>query len=391
MIEGLDKSDEWLWRLLNEPLNENPWALALLISLFALWVGPLVIMQVKDAYRRREQETSMNDPTSTEPITSVTSGELTQSTYEASRAPTDIDYAAAEKIISDSRADTPTGSAWADLGGEPTGSTGEDDTQIQDRPTSLADYVPPELGGEVDTFGRPRMAAPQPGRNILAAAPVTASAAVPAVIVSANREECPTCRGAGYMPSVSDLLQESASWIDDMDGVVMAFYNRMLELARKDAEEQVHSTGGPYAVALAAGDAAVADLAHLFPSDLLTGAVGAEDSAGAGQRDKLAKALVALSKMYDPADAEQMARLDTAINSMGTRHAAFVRRDGTIKGATWEEYGLAKRALMDVLGTLPQLTRAHAEAWSQAYDYTASGMVQVQYRSGFTMPRFPEA
>jgi hemoglobin-like flavoprotein len=234
---------------------------------------------------------------------------------------------------------------------------------------------------------------PQPSRNILAGRPVTASAPVPAPIVSNERQTCQHCEGTGYMPSVSDLLRESAEWISDMDSVVKAFYEHLLDLAHGDAVMAAKMKGATDEQAGRAGDEAVADLAYIFPADLLTARAGQEGSRGAAQRDKLAKALVALATMYDPSDADAMARLDTALTSMGARHASFARRDGTVSGATLAEYNLVKRALMDILsaGLGPKLTAAHAAAWSQAYDDAAGTMLRVAARQTSTAPRFPRA
>lgn len=226
----------------------------------------------------------------------------------------------------------------------------------------------------------------QPARHILDRTHVPAQG-LPKALVTPLGEVCPTC-GAST-PGIKDLLLESAGWISDLDGAIVAFYQKLLDLAREAAENDGVSKGWSEAQIAEAGEQAVQDLAFLFPADLLTAAEG-DDSRGAGQRDKLAKALVALASTYDPADDEKMTRLDTVIKSMGHRHAAFARRNGTIQGATWDEYGLAKKALMFVLGTLgDRFTAEHAEAWSQAYDYAASGMIQVQLRSGALAPRFP--
>jgi hemoglobin-like flavoprotein len=238
---------------------------------------------------------------------------------------------------------------------------------------------------DAGTSGRV-MYAWEPPRNIVGGEPVPKRTGIPQPIVNSIGEVCPTC--GHKMPGIKELLEESAGWIDNLDGVVVAFYNQMLDMAHSDAVELALAQGKSAEQAELDGQDAVADLAYLFPSDLLTAAEG-EDSRGAGQRDKLAKALVALATTFDPGNEDKMTRLDNVIKSMGHRHAAFERRNGTIQGATLGEYNLAKRALFAVLGTLgDRLTAAHVEAWSQAYDYAAAGMMQVQIRSGASAPRF---
>ncbi len=226
----------------------------------------------------------------------------------------------------------------------------------------------------------------QPPRNIVGENPPVKVPGLPQPIVNAIGQVCPTC---GHKePGIKELLGESAGWITDMDGVIVAFYNQMLDLAHADAVRAGLDKGKSPEQAELDGQDAVDDLAFLFPKDLLSAAAGA-DTRGAGQRDKLAKALVALATTFDPGNEDKMTRLDNVIKSMGHRHAAFQRRNGTIQGTTLEEYALAKRALFAVLGTLGErFTAAHAEAWSQAYDYTAAGMMQVQIRSGASAPRF---
>ncbi len=225
----------------------------------------------------------------------------------------------------------------------------------------------------------------QPARNIVGERPEPV-ARMPKPIVNSIGEVCPTC--GHKMPGIKELLEESAGWIDDLDGVIVAFYTQMLDMAHADAAELALSQGKSPEQAELDGQDAVADLAYLFPADLVTAAAG-EDSRGAGQRDKLAKALVGLATSFDLSDPESMGWLDRQLEIWGRRHAAFQRRNGTIQGATLGEYNLAKRALFAVLGTLGErLTAAHVEAWSQAYDYAASGMMMAAIRSASTAPRF---
>lgn len=334
-------------------MTDNPWALGFMVILALAYVGPLLRETGMDMWRRK-RETNMSDDQTDEPTTQIYDSLPPQ------------DRAVADDVIAASRAEGQDGS-WRTVtdgpivpAGEPTGRTGDDDPASERQP------------------------APQPSRHILSAQPIRARMAVPAARVSATREPCPHCEGTGYMPSISDLLRESASWISDMDGVVVAFYTKLLEIAREDAERAAWATGDDQA---AAGDEAVADAAFIFPPDLIAAAAGDADSRGAGQRDKLAKALVDIATYFDPADPEKMERLGNVIRSMANRHGAFVRRDGTIRGATDEEYVQVHRALAYVLGTLPKLTPAHAEAWNLAYQHVSGGMQYFQQAA--VAPRFP--
>jgi hemoglobin-like flavoprotein len=225
----------------------------------------------------------------------------------------------------------------------------------------------------------------QPPRNIVGDQPVR-PVGLPEPIVSTIGEVCPTC--GHKMPGIKELLEESAGWIDDLDGVIVAFYRNMIDMAHSDAVTLALALGKSPEQAELDGQEAGGDIGYIFPKDLLTAAEG-DDSRGAGQRDKLAKALVALATTFDPGNPDKMKRLDNVIKSMGFRHAAFERRNGTIQGATLGEYNLAWRALRAVLCTLgDRFTAAHEEAWRQAYDYTAAGMMQQQILSGASAPRF---
>ena len=185
------------------------------------------------------------------------------------------DRAAAEKMIADSRAE-----GWS-------GVTGEDETTPTPDPTSAdAETVrqfldaPVQVGRRID-----ELSAPQPSRHVLGES-VIARSVVPRPIVNPTRQPCEHCEGTGYMPSISDLLRESASWIDDMDAVVRYFYTTMLDMARTDAEKASRDADHPDP--LAVGQAAVEDLLLLFPPDLISAATGEAGSRGAAQRDKLA-------------------------------------------------------------------------------------------------------
>lgn len=197
--------------------------------------------------------------------------------------------------------------------------------------------------------------------------PTRARARVPKQLVSPHREICDHCQGAGYMPAINDYLRESASLLGDQgDEVIRMFYTTLFGMAP--------------------------ELVKLFPGNPTQGDLGS-DHKGAKQREKLFGAIVALADLYDPDDGAKMDRLDTALKSFGRSHAAFVRQDGTIKGATWEEYAAVKEALF---ATLVKVTgdawrTEHTESWGQAYDYAAAVMLAEQYRSGFSSPRFPRA
>lgn len=197
----------------------------------------------------------------------------------------------------------------------------------------------------------------RPGRSI-------GRSTVPQPMVSPTRTPCQHCDGRGFMPGINDLLRESIGLLGESgDEVVRTFYTALFQAAP--------------------------DLVSLFPGDPREGDFGS-DHRGAKQRELLLEALAALATNYDPADAEKMAGLDAALKRFGRAHAAFVRKDGTIKGATWEEYAAVKEALFTTLvraaGELwrPEFT----EAWGQAYDYAAAAMLIEQYRSGFAAPRF---
>lgn len=177
--------------------------------------------------------------------------------------------------------------------------------------------------------------------------------------LSGQRMPCDGCNGTGYMiVSTRDLLKESLALVGDGgDTVVKEFYARLL--------------------------GAAPDLAGLFPPDLLT-----VDTIR-GQRDKLLQALVALADSYDPDDDESMTRLDTALRAYGRSHAAFARPDGTVRGATLDEYAAVKTVLFGTLvdAAGPAWIPAYTTAWSEAYDFAAVTMMHEQHRSGFYHPR----
>lgn len=227
---------------------------------------------------------------------------------------------------------------------------------IGQEPDTLVQQVP----SEATTHDIARWGSPNPIRSF-------ASAPVPTPIVQPFRTECAHCDGSGFVPGINDLLQESIALLGDYgDEVVRTFY---VDLFRRDP-----------------------DLAGLFPGNPTQGDFGT-DHRGAQQRDRLLEALKALAGLYDPGKADAMEHLDQALARFGRAHASFVRKDGTIKGATWEEYAAVKDALFTTLvRAAGEHWRAeYTEAWSQAYDYAAGVMLVEQFRSGFAAPRFPRA
>jgi hemoglobin-like flavoprotein len=177
----------------------------------------------------------------------------------------------------------------------------------------------------------------------------------------AIRINCPTCEGHGYVTkTVNDLLRESLALLgDNGDAVIREFYNRLL-------------TAAP-------------DLAPLFPADLLN-----EDTTH-HQRDRLLKALIALSELYDPNNPDSMDRLETALRAFGRSHAAFQRPDGTVRGATMREYVAVADTL---LGTLRAVAGdawidAYDDAWDEAYYHAADIMRDEQRRTAASFPRYP--
>lgn len=262
----------------------------------------------------------------------------------------------AEHSIATARTDRPEGDAWSTpLTGEAGGP--ESSSRLAAWTPSMDQVREIPEPDEQDTQVRGPFIPPR----------LIASAAVPRVLVSQRRQPCEHCGGVGFMPNVSDYLRESIALLGNQgDEVVRTFYATLFR-------------GAP-------------DLVRLFPGDPTQGDLGT-DHKGARQRELLLSALAALAELYDPEDADRMARLDTALASFGRKHAAFSRPDGTIRGATWEEYGAVKDALFQTLirAAGEHWKTEYGEAWSQAYDYAAAVMVAEQHRSGFSAPRFPRA
>lgn len=366
------RAQDWLWHVFNDPMRDNPWSIVVLIILltmaligmFGLGAAGRRIMQ----FRRRSKETTVDDRQQAE-----------DAIERARSAQPD------EPVAGRSPEGNPPGSA----------SYIETPNQQRDRrerqageppsprPRTLADVpndgavtaIPTLTRGA--TFDERWNAAPVSAPPLRAGDTVTAGQMDPidmpledtgtrmqASEVRAERPPCTHCLGKGYVMTTNDLLRESIALVaDGGDMVVKEFYTRLLAEA-------------PH-------------LASLFPPDLLTAANGDELSAGYGQRNRLLGALVALSQSYDPTDPEGMDRLDTALNAYGGRHAAFQRPDGTVSGASLEEYAVVKAVLFGTLVAAagPAWRPQYTAAWSEAYDYAAGVMLAAQRRSGASFPR----
>lgn len=184
------------------------------------------------------------------------------------------------------------------------------------------------------------------------------------------RKSCDTCGGTGYVKTLNDLLRESADLLGDAgDAVVANFYHRLLD----------QETG------------AAPHLAPLFPADIVTAARGDETSEGAMQRELLFGALEALAKWYDPDDDAAMERLENALRAYGRRHSAFRRPDGSVRGATLQEYAVVQGVLFDTLhAAAGEAWRPEYDAaWIEAYDFAAVTMMHEQHRNPQQFARTP--
>lgn len=178
-----------------------------------------------------------------------------------------------------------------------------------------------------------------------------------------HRVACTHCEGAGYViRTTSELLRESIGLVGDGgDMVVREFYTRLFAVAP--------------------------DLAALFPPDLLT------TDETKRQRDRLLKAIIALSQSYNTDDPAGMDRLDTALAAFGRSHSKFRYPDGSERGATLEQYAVVKAVLFEVLVAVAgdKWVPAYTEAWSEAYDYAAGVMLAEARRGGQQFARMPRA
>jgi hemoglobin-like flavoprotein len=182
------------------------------------------------------------------------------------------------------------------------------------------------------------------GRYVREGRPETLADAPPA---ARPIRDCPHCRGTGRVLTIRDHLDKIVAMLPeeaaDKDALIAEFYRRLL-------------ASYPY-------------LAFLFPKDLTTG--DALNSKGNRQRDQLWGGLEALLTRYDPdrRDSENMRALTTALEAFGRDHSAFLREDGTVEGATEDEYIAVRNVLLrlcqDALGEawLPEHTRALVRAY----------------------------
>lgn len=356
-----DDVNEWLWHLFNDPIRENWWAFGLVTGLIALSIIGLLTFLVgvsqgrrRAVWRRNRRDQLVSEPTEQ---TGQTEGngpgsysyiETPQQQRErrdrtAHRRPTMSDGPASPDPIQY----VPAVVSAIDFG--------QDDGPTAGRPEMLADLPPTDLrSGETDDRQRLFYPTEVPG---------PADSGVHAIpSVRAERQPCPECKGTGYMPSQNDLLRESIALVGDGgDVIVREFYTRLLHAAP--------------------------DLASLFPADLL------QSDETHHQRDRLLKALVALSQSYDRTDPDGMNRLDVTLGFYGRNHAAFQRPDGTVSGATLEEYAAVKGVLFATLieAAGPAWKPEYTAAWSDAYDYAAGVMMAEQRRTEMTVPRMPRA
>lgn len=179
---------------------------------------------------------------------------------------------------------------------------------------------------------------------------------------------CTGCFGTGYVMSVSDLLRMSLGLLGDNPAkhheLIAGFYARLL-------------TAAP-------------ELVPLFPPDLTDPTSSAD---GKIQRDRLLSGLIAVGQMYDPdhPDAEPMQVLCKELERLGRSHAAFQRPDGRVRGATVREYNSVGDLLLSTLGGAvgPAWVTAVNEAWDEAYDFAARGMIAGAWNAGFKSARYP--
>jgi hemoglobin-like flavoprotein len=309
------------------------WALGAALVL-ALTVPPLVMMGRK-MFGRRKQETTMSDESMT--MQAEPDGQDPQVTAREQGMSDGGEVTEAIRVAKLPPAEMPTAGRPADEDERRWAAEGIPGTpafrEVPIRQTPFARYVPTN---------------PQP-------------------LISQHRTDCQECGGRGYMPGINDLLGESVKLLgDNGDEVIRLFYSSLLR--------------------------AHPQLMTLFPGNPTQGEFGT-DHKGAQQRDRLLKALSALADLYDPASDEKMKHLDQALASFGRAHASFIRQDGTIRGATLEEYAAVKEALFTTLMRVAgeKWKPEYTEAWSQAYDYAAAAMITEQFRSGFAAPRFPRS
>jgi hemoglobin-like flavoprotein len=323
----------------DDPIRD-PWALGAVLLIGSVIFGPVIFMMGRNVFRRRKQETmseTMSDQNQPEPAAEPVSPQEPdeQDPQEPVREHAMAGRAAVPSIRP---------------------SVAPSDAPSAGRPPARSDAEMERCWADE---GIPPLR-PMP-TNVFRHAPV------PTPLISQFRTDCHECGGRGFMPGINDLLQESVKLLgDEGDEVVRLFYSALLRSHPQ--------------------------LITLFPGNPTQGEFGS-DHKGAKQRDRLLKALTALADLYDPAEPDKMKHLDDALASFGRSHASFARQDGTIRGATLEEYAAVKEALFTTLMRVAggQWKPEYTEAWGQAYDYAAASMLTEQFRSGFAAPRFPRA
>ena len=173
-----------------------------------------------------------------------------------------------------------------------------------------------------------------------------------------HRDTCPECRGTGYVLTIRDYLDEIVEMLptgdaEAKDGLIAEFYRRLL--------------------------AAYPSLAFLFPPDLTTG--DALNSKGHRQRDQLWNGLEALLTRYDPdhRTSENMRALTTALEVFGRDHSAFLREDGTVEGATEDEYIAVRNVLLQLCreALVNQWRSEHSWALVKAYRFAMVKMMNA--------------
>lgn len=355
-------SEAWWWHLFNDPIRDNPWSIVALCVL--IWLGLVALYALGVAGRRimrfgRRREMDDRERADETIVRARQDGER-----PSPRPRTLADVAPGLTVEGSTRAED------GPLAGRGPWSAPRTDDEEQPRRFLAQPVSAPPAPAEVDRIARMApVALPADHAERDRGDEVhDTSTRMQAADVRAQRPECPACHGKGYVMSTSDLLRESIGLVgDNGDLLVREFYASLLDAAP--------------------------NLAPLFPPDLLTAASGDELSAGYGQRSRLLGALVSLSQTYDPDDSNAMTALDTALSAWGGRHGAFQRPDGTVSGASLEEYAAVKGVLFRVLVLAAgDLWRdEYTRAWSEAYDYAAGVMLAAQRRSGASFPRQPRA
>jgi hemoglobin-like flavoprotein len=179
-----------------------------------------------------------------------------------------------------------------------------------------------------------------------------------------NRPRCEHC--GATMPTAHDYLRQSIDLIDNAgegvgDEVVVRFYERLFSLAP--------------------------DLRLIFPADLLDAERGS-DTKGFRQRDQLVSALRAVALWYDPFNPKSMQSLDSALQTMGRRHAAFEKRDGSgVIVPRRAHYDAVDACLMDTLHEVAgeAWLPVWDAAWAEALEHVGDSMRHYarQWRGGF--------